>query len=187
MVGSRAGYWKIRKRKITRWVSRTIWSKGVWAAQYSLYMVSSSLVLLELKNMKMNDGGQNFCYSIGNPAKSKIPYIPYMPQKWSQFNCMTLSWWPCHKIVSVTSRVSMILDNDKNRVLPVSVHHPLIHVGIHPWLRVVHTLGKLRWFLHGVQTNHRFVHIYEVWCNSCNSTLETHHNTDYEVHRKSVL
>ena len=28
--------------------------------------------------------------------------IWHMPQKWSQFNCMTLSWWPCHKIVSVT-------------------------------------------------------------------------------------
>ena len=23
-------------------------------------------------------------------------------QFYSQFNCMTLSWWPCHKIVSVT-------------------------------------------------------------------------------------
>ena len=28
--------------------------------------------------------------------------IWHMPQKWSQSNCMTLSWWPCHKIVSVT-------------------------------------------------------------------------------------
>ena len=25
-----------------------------------------------------------------------------MPQKWSQFNCMTLSWWPRHEILSVT-------------------------------------------------------------------------------------
>ena len=28
--------------------------------------------------------------------------IWHMPQKWSQFNCMTLSWWPRHEIVSVT-------------------------------------------------------------------------------------
>ena len=26
----------------------------------------------------------------------------HMPQKWSQFSCMTLSWWPRHKTVSVT-------------------------------------------------------------------------------------
>ena len=25
-----------------------------------------------------------------------------MPQKWSQFNCMTLSWWPCHSISYIT-------------------------------------------------------------------------------------
>ena len=28
--------------------------------------------------------------------------IWHMSQKWSQFNCMTLSWWPRHEIVSVT-------------------------------------------------------------------------------------
>ena len=28
--------------------------------------------------------------------------IRHMPRKWSQFNCMTLSWWPCHEIVSFT-------------------------------------------------------------------------------------
>ena len=25
-----------------------------------------------------------------------------LPRKWSQFNCMTLSWWPRHEMVSVT-------------------------------------------------------------------------------------
>ena len=28
--------------------------------------------------------------------------IWHMPQEWSQSNCMTLSWWPCHKIVLIT-------------------------------------------------------------------------------------
>ena len=34
--------------------------------------------------------------------------IWHMPQKWSQLNCMTLSWWPCHKIVSVTFTFTLI-------------------------------------------------------------------------------
>ena len=38
--------------------------------------------------------------------------IWHMPQKESQFNCMTLSWWPCHKIVSVTfTFTSEIIEN----------------------------------------------------------------------------
>ena len=55
--------------------------------------------------------------------------IWHMPQEWSQSNCMTLSWWPCHKIVSVHLHLHL---RDVTSYLVMPRHAISCHVLSHP-------------------------------------------------------